>query len=139
MVYFFSEDIEPPKIGKGKIRNWIKEVIESYDKKAGEICIIFCSDSYLLEMNQKYLNHNYFTDIITFNYNDDNILSGDIFISIDTVKKNAKSFNVNFLQEIHRVIIHGILHLVGFDDANDKQKMQMRKKENEALSKLNNG
>jgi rRNA maturation RNase YbeY len=139
VVYFFSEDIKPPKIKKREIRSWIKEVIASYDKKTGEICIIFCSDSFLLEMNKKYLNHKYFTDIITFNYNKDNILSGDIFISIDTVKKNAKYYNVQFLQEIRRVIIHGILHLVGFDDANDKQRKQMRNEENKALSILENG
>lgn len=94
---------------------------------------IFVSDEKLLEVNKQFLSHDYYTDIITFDYVEDNVISGDIYISIDRIKENAKKFNVTFDNELHRVIIHGVLHLLGYKDHNPKDEKQMRKEENEAL------
>ena len=102
-------------------------------KILGDISIIFVSDSYLLEMNQKYLNHDYYTDIITFDYCEMNIVSGDLFISVDRVQENADTFNVDFLTELHRVMIHGVLHLCGYKDKSDDEERLMRELENKYL------
>lgn len=102
-------------------------------KIIGDISIIFVSDSYLLEMNQKYLNHDYFTDIITFDYCEMNIVSGDLFISLDRVHENAETFNVDFLTELHRVMIHGLLHLCGYKDKTLEEEGLMRELENKYL------
>lgn len=136
MINFFSQDIEKPKLQFTKIKGWVKDVITSFNLKEGNISVIFCSDSYLLEMNKKYLDHNYFTDIITFNYNSNNIISGDIFISVETVNRNSSFYDVTFKHELLRVIIHGILHLIGFDDANEMLQKKMREEEDKALSLL---
>lgn len=118
------------------IIQWIKSIIKKHSKLLGDISYIFCSDDYLLKINQEHLNHNYYTDIITFDYTKDEIISGDIFISIDRVKDNAKNFNQEFNQELARVIIHGILHLLGFKDKSKEEAQLMRKKEEEALNLL---
>lgn len=118
---------------KDKIIAWITEVIENEGFKLGDIHYIFCSDEYILETNQKYLNHNYTTDIITFDYTTRHKISGDIIISIPTVSMNAERFNVSFFQELLRVIIHGILHLVGYKDGSKAEKEEMRKAENLSL------
>ena len=112
---------------------WLKMVAESEVKKLGNICIIFCSDNYILDVNIKFLGHDYFTDIITFDYCEGNLISGDIFISLDTVRSNAKDYNTSFTEELHRVIIHGILHLIGFKDKTLSEAQLMRQKENDAL------
>lgn len=134
-VHFFSEDI-PFKLPN--IRNtthWIKAVITREGKELGSLNFIFCSDSYLLEVNQQYLNHNTLTDIITFDGREEaDQIAGDIFISVDRVKENASKFGVTFLDELHRVIIHGVLHLIGYNDKKPKQKELMREKESECLS-----
>lgn len=114
---------------KRYLKSCIKEIINRENFNLGNISIIFCSDDYLLQINQKYLNHDYFTDIITFNYNEKKIISGDIFISIDRVGENAKEFSTDFSSELYRVIFHGILHLVGYDDIADSEKLLMREKE----------
>lgn len=134
MINFFNEDIDFPKINLKKTREWINKIILYYQKEEGDLNYIFCSDQYLIEINKKFLNHNYFTDIISFNYNEKNDIAGDIFISIDTVSVNSKEYQVSFVNELHRVMIHGVLHLLGFDDKTDEQKIVMRQKENEALN-----
>ena len=134
-ILFFAEDIRFLLKDKKKIRNWINFSIQAEGKSIGTVNIIFCSDSYLLELNQKYLNHDTFTDIITFDYSDqaENI-SGEIFISIDRIKENAKKFQVPFYNELHRVIIHGFLHLAGYKDKSRKDKLLMTSKEDYYLS-----
>jgi rRNA maturation RNase YbeY len=118
---------------KSLIKNWIKEIIRNNGKIAGDLNIIFMSDDQLLEMNRNYLRHNYYTDIITFNYNSENKISGDICISTDRVSENSILFNSTFEGELHRVIIHGILHLLGYDDKSTIQKQKMRELEDDAL------
>lgn len=133
-INYQSQDIKFVLKEKRKVSKWINDVIKSHQKKLGNVSYIFCSNQYILELNQQYLNHNYFTDIITFDYCQDNIVEGDIFISIDTVLDNSHRFKTNFNDELLRVIIHGVLHLVGFSDKTAKQQKQMRVLEDEALS-----
>ncbi|MBQ4420106.1 MAG: rRNA maturation RNase YbeY [Bacteroidales bacterium] len=116
-----------------KIKRWIKQVVENAGFRLGSVSYIFCSDEKILEVNKQYLNHDFYTDIITFDYVEKDTINGDIFISTDRVKENASQFNVPFEEELHRVIIHGILHLLGHQDHTPKEEKQMRKKENEAL------
>ncbi|MFA9391464.1 MAG: rRNA maturation RNase YbeY [Prolixibacteraceae bacterium] len=134
MVNFFNEDVAFKLKGIIRLRKWISEICKLHDKSLGELSYILCSNQYILKINKDFLNHNYFTDIITFNYNEGNKISGDIFISIETVKENSIDYNVSFENELRRVIIHGILHLIGFDDKTDDQKLIMRQKEDEALN-----
>ena len=136
MINYFNEDTKIPKFQRRLYSNWIKSIVNKYGYKLGEINYIFCSDKYILEINRQYLNHDYFTDIITFNYNNDKLISSDIYISIDTVAKNAEYYYVKFENELNRVMIHGILHLLGFDDKSEDEKIVMRKKEDEALDFL---
>ncbi len=133
MINFFNEDIAAPRIEKAKIKRWIKSIVDSFNYKIGDINFIFCSNNYILDINIKYLSHNYFTDIITFNFNEQNKISGDIFISLETVQSNSMEYEVTFTEELNRVMIHGILHLLGFDDATDEEKLIMRTKETEAI------
>jgi len=133
-INYQSQDIKFVLKEKRKISRWINDVIKSHQKKLGNVSYIFCSNEYILELNQKYLNHNYFTDIITFDYCSDNKVEGDIFISVDTVLDNSHRFKTNFNDELLRVIIHGVLHLVGFSDKTAKQQKQMRVLEDKALS-----
>lgn len=116
---------------KSEYADWINRVIVSEGFVVGQIDYIFCTDDYLLELNQEYLNHDTFTDIITFDYKDGKTLSGDIFISTDRVQENAVKFDVEFLNELRRVMSHGILHLVGFGDKTKEEKLIMREKEEE--------
>ena len=133
-IIYQSEGTNFPAIKRRKLSRWIKQVASLYGKKVDEIAYIFCSDNVILKMNLQYLQHNYYTDIITFDYSENNTISGDIFISVDTVKSNAKKFETDFEQELNRVIIHGILHLCGLKDETEEEKNMMREKENEALS-----
>ena len=125
-------------IKKREVTKWIKDVAASYDKKVGDVSYIFCSDEKILEINKAYLQHDYYTDIITFDYTDENVISGDIFISLDTVESNAKEFNTDYLEELHRIIIHGILHLCGINDKGPGEREYMTECENKALSLLLN-
>ena len=111
------------------LSNWLKQVVIQEKKIFGEIVCIFCDDKYLLEKNIKYLNHDYLTDVITFNYCEDRTVSGDILISVERVRENAKSYNVSFFTEIKRVIVHGLLHLLGYDDKTNSSKKEMTEKE----------
>ena len=132
----FYEDIHPLLLQKTFIKKHIKRLINSELKEYGEISLIFCSDKYLLEMNRRYLNHDYFTDIITFDYVENNIISGDLFISVDRVKENANAFGVKFSEELFRVIIHGVLHLIGYNDKTGEEKKIMKEKEDLYLSEV---
>jgi len=133
VINFFNEDIDLLQLPFPIIKRWIKNIIANFDHKTGDISFIFCSDNYLLNINQSYLNHDYYTDIITFNYNFDKVVSGDIFISVDTVRLNAVEFNVSEQDEFLRVIIHGILHLLGFNDQIEIETIEMRLQENKAI------
>lgn len=137
-IHYCVEDVSSPKIQKRKITNWIKDTIVSEGKITGDISFIFCSDDYLLEVNKQYLDHDYFTDIITFDYVADNIISGDIFISCDRVKENASEFKIEYLYELSRIIIHGVLHLLGYKDKSKKDKALMTQKEDFYLKVLSN-
>lgn len=133
-ISFHSESITFSLENKDDVVVWIKETISAENKILGEVSYIFCSDEYLYEMNVEHLNHDTYTDIITFNYCENNTISADIFISIDRVKENAKTYKVEFVDELHRVIIHGILHLVGYNDKSDEQQKEMTSREDFYLS-----
>lgn len=134
MVRYFSEDIKFDFNGKSLNNKWLKFVAESEIRRIGNINIIFCSDNYILDVNMKYLQHDYFTDIITFDYCESDILSGDLFISIDSVRENAVFYGTEFSEELNRVIVHGLLHLIGYDDHSDSEQKTMRAKEDYYLS-----
>lgn len=137
MINFFSEQVKPPRLNKKKITFLIKSIALDFKKKVGNISVVFTSDEYLLEMNKKYLSHDYYTDIITFNYNEENKVSGDLFISIDRIKENALTINQSSDIELLRIIIHGFLHLTGLNDKSVKEKTEMTKFENLYLEKYN--
>lgn len=128
------EDVDDLSLNDIDLTNWISKVCVDENYNLGDISLIFCSDEYLLDMNRTHLDHDYYTDIITFDYTDNQIVSGDLFISIDRVRDNASDFNVSFEHELHRVIIHGVLHLCGYKDKSDDEEKLMRTKENNALS-----
>lgn len=134
MIRYFQEDTD--FVFKHKLLNnkWLKFVAESEVRKLGEIGIIFCSDNYILDVNMKYLQHDYFTDIITFDYCERNTLSGDLFISVDSVRDNADFYGTEFEDELNRVIVHGLLHLIGYDDHSESEQKMMRSKEDYYLS-----
>ncbi|TAE80068.1 MAG: rRNA maturation RNase YbeY [Bacteroidetes bacterium] len=133
-ICFNSIDIKTSIHYKTILRKWVTETISTEGKTPGEISFNFCSDDYLLEINRTYLNHDYYTDIITFELNEGSLVIGDIYISIDRVKENAESLNVPYQTELHRVMIHGILHLCGYKDKGKKDAKQMRDKEDYYLS-----
>ena len=134
MISYYFEDTD--FVFKGKTRNnkWLRLVAESEIRRIGQISIIFCSDNYILDVNQQYLNHDYFTDIITFDYCEGDKLSGDLFISVDSVAENALEYGTEFSDELNRVIVHGVLHLIGYDDYDEDDIAQMRSKEDYYLS-----
>lgn len=136
MAIQFSFQTNYPLKSRTKIKQWIKQVIEAKGKKTGNITYIFCDDEYLLEVNKQYLQHDYYTDVITFDYVENDLISGDIFISTDRVRENALAFGSSETEELHRVIIHGALHLLGLKDKSEKEASQMRQAENEALKLL---
>lgn len=136
-VFFHTESINFSFNRRRLFKKWIAQLVESYDKSPGSINIIFTSNEYLLSVNQKYLNHNYFTDVITFEYNEENIISGDIFVSVEQVKANHAGYNSSFDIELSRVVIHGVLHLLGFKDSTKQESVEIRKQEDEALDLLN--
>lgn len=138
MVTYQTEGVEMPKIKKRETTAWIKAVAESYGKRTGEIAYIFCSDEKILEVNRQFLQHDYFTDIITFDYTEGKRISGDIFISLDTVQSNAEQYGTDYDTELHRVIIHGILHLVGINDKGPGEREIMEAAEDAALELLAN-
>ncbi len=134
-INYFFEEIKEFNTGI-KTTDWISQTIINEGKTVGEINIIFCNDEYLLKINQEHLTHDYYTDIITFDYSENNLISGDLFISKDRVEENAEEYKVSFENELNRVIIHGILHLIGYNDKSESEIKEMRTKENYYLDKL---
>jgi probable rRNA maturation factor len=133
-ILFFTEDIKKPNFHLKVTVNWLKSCIAKYKKKAGSINYILCSDEYLRAINNQYLNHDYYTDIITFNNSVNDVLSADIYISIERVIDNAEKYKVSFINEFNRVMVHGILHLIGYNDGSDSEKQHMRIEEDICLS-----
>lgn len=137
MITFQAENIALPKIKIRDAKNWIKRVADNYGKKIGDIHYLFCDDEKILEVNRQFLSHDFYTDIITFDYSAEKSISGDIVISLDTVHSNSQKYNTDFMEELHRVIIHGILHLCGIDDKTEADSLKMREAENNALKLIN--
>ena len=136
-ISYYTENVNLPKKFRKRIATqWIKEIIQNHQKKLGDIGYLFCDDEKILEINRQYLQSDYYTDIITFDYSEGIVLSGDVYISIDTVKSNSEKFSTDFLEELHRVIIHGILHLCGIKDKTVDEQMQMTLEEDKALEIL---
>jgi len=135
-IDFYFEDIQPFSIHSKHIQKYIKALVNSELRKCGDISVIFCSDDHLLEMNKQYLNHDYYTDIITFDYVEDNVISGDLFISFDRIVDNAEELDIELIKEVYRVVFHGVLHLVGYKDKTDEEQNLMTEKENYYLSEV---
>lgn len=134
MVTYNTDGVRMPDIKKRATTAWIKAVAATYGKKVGEIGYMFVNDERILEVNREYLGHDYYTDIITFDYDEGNVLNGDLVISLDTVRTNAEQFHKSYEEELHRVIIHGILHLCGLNDKGPGERELMEAAENRALS-----
>lgn len=133
-IQIVCERVELPSIDLAKIANWIEEVAKSHDRIVGPLTYIFCDDEKIIEVNRQFLQHDYYTDIITFDYSRGKRISGDMFISLDTVASNAEVLGVSYDAELHRVIIHGVLHLCGIDDKGEGEREIMEGFENEALA-----
>ena len=133
MITYQTEGVRMPNIKKRQTTQWIKAVAASYGKRVGDIGYLFCSDEHILDVNREYLGHDYYTDIITFDYCEGDLLSGDIVISLDTVRTNAELFHKPYEEELHRVIIHGILHLCGINDKGPGEREKMEAAEDRAL------
>ncbi len=129
MIYYHNEDVSFQLKNKLLLRDWIKITAQQESKIVGDINYIFVSDEYLLKLNNEALNHDFYTDIITFDYCENNRISGDLFISVDRVKENAELLHTTFIDELHRVMIHGVLHLCGYGDKSSKEEKLMRSKE----------
>ena len=134
MITYNTEGVKMPKIRKRENTAWVKAVAASYGKKVGEVAYIFVGDEKILEVNRQYLQHDYYTDIITFDYTEGDVISGDLFISLDTVRTNAEQVGASYEQELDRVIIHGILHLCGINDKGPGEREVMEAAENKALA-----
>ena len=136
MITYNVIDVKMPEISHRETTKWVRAVAASYGKRVGEVAYVFCNDDKILEVNRQSLKHDYFTDIITFDYCEGDMLSGDLFISLDTVRTNAELFHKTYDDELHRVIIHGILHLVGINDKGPGEREIMEAAENKALDLL---
>ena len=134
MIRYFQEDIRFDLKQKMQNNRWLKMVAGSEMRRIGAVNIIFCSDNYILDVNMRYLQHDYFTDIITFDYCEGDKLSGDLFISVDSVRENALYYGTEFEDELNRVMVHGLLHLIGYDDHTEEEQKVMREKEDYYLS-----
>ena len=135
-ITFQSEGIEHPQINEAELSSWIESVAKKHKRDTGEISYLFCDDEKILEVNQEYLNHDFYTDIITFDYSEENTISGDIIISLQTVQSNSQMYQTDYSEELHRVIIHGILHLCGLKDSTEEDEKAMRAAENSVLEML---
>ena len=134
MITYEAEGVKFPNISKRETSNWIRRVAATYGKKIGDVAYLFVNDDKILETNNEFLGNDYYTDIITFDYCEGNTLSGDLFISIDTVRENAVEYGVEFEDELHRVIVHGLLHLIGYDDQTPEEQKVIHAKEDYYLS-----
>ena len=135
MIQYHCDQVEMPTLDERKVSKWIKSVAADYGFSVGQINYIFCSDERELAVNREFLGHDYYTDVITFDYSTESVLNGDIFISLDTVRSNAEMVGVTFEQELLRILIHGVLHLTGQGDKTPETKAQMTEKENRALAR----
>ncbi|MDD7304413.1 MAG: rRNA maturation RNase YbeY [Bacteroidaceae bacterium] len=133
MIAFHTEGVSLPPIHEQDIRQWVSRVAQAHGRRVGDINYVFVNDDRILEVNKEFLQHDYYTDIITFDYDEADIISGDLYISLDTVRTNAGQLGVSYLQELHRVIIHGVLHLCGINDKGPGEREIMEQHENEAL------
>ena len=136
MISYQTDGVKMPAIKRRETTAWIKKVAASHGRKVGDIAYIFCNDEKILEVNRQYLQHDYYTDIITFDYDEDDVISGDLFISLDTVRTNAEQVGATYEEELHRVIIHGILHLCEINDKGPGEREIMEENENKALAML---
>lgn len=134
MISYNAEGVKFPDIHRRETSKWIRKVATLYGKKIGEVGYLFCDDEKILAVNNEFLGHDYYTDIITFDYSEGDVLNGDIVISLDTVRTNAEKFHKEYCEELHRVIIHGILHLCGINDKGKGEREIMETAENNALS-----
>ncbi len=134
MISYLNDGVKMPAIKRRGVSAWVKAVAQSYGKKVGDIAYIFCNDEKILEVNKEYLQHDYYTDIITFDYCDGDTISGDLFISLDTVRSNSELVGATYEQELYRVIIHGILHLCGINDKAPGEREIMEAAEDKALA-----
>ena len=134
MITYNAEGVKFPKIKRRETTAWIRRVADTYGKKVGEVGYLFCDDEHILDVNREYLGHDYYTDIITFDYCEDDTLNGDLVISLDTVRTNAEMLGKDYDEELHRVIIHGILHLCGQNDKGPGEREQMEAAEDRALA-----
>ena len=133
-ISFHNESVNNKTPSKRLLKAWIKEFVSNHGKKVGELAFVFCSDEKILEINQNFLQHDYYTDIITFDYSEGEVISGDIFISVERVLENAASHQVDYNTELLRVISHGVLHLIGFQDKEEKKKVEMKRNEDLCMS-----
>lgn len=136
MIDFYCEGVEMPPINQTDTRHWVEQVAQSHGRRTGQINYIFVNDERILEVNLEFLGHDYYTDIITFDYDEADIISGDLYISLDTVRTNAALVGATYEQELHRVIIHGVLHLCGINDKGPGEREIMETNENQALALL---
>lgn len=136
MISYQTDGIKFPDIKRRPTSQWLRAVAETYGKKIGELAYIFCNDEKILEVNRQYLQHDYYTDIITFDYTEGNTINGDLFISLDTVASNAEQQHTTYNEELHRVIVHGVLHLCGINDKGPGEREIMEQAENRALQLL---
>ena len=136
MITYSAENVRFPKIKRRETTAWIRRVAATYGKTVGEVGYLFCNDEKILEVNREYLGHDYYTDIITFDYDEGDQINGDLVISLDTVRTNAEQFGKDYDEELHRVIIHGILHLCGLNDKGPGEREKMEAAENKALELL---
>lgn len=137
-IFFHTLDADPRLQHKNALKRWISECISGENKKPGTVNVIFCSDEHLLEMNRTHLNHEYYTDIITFDFSQENVVSGDLYISLDRVKENAKTNSSSLQNETYRVIIHGVMHLCGYKDKQKNEIVLMRQQEEKCLAQIQN-
>ena len=133
-ISFHNESVNNKTPSKRLLKAWIKEFVSNHGKKVGELAFVFCSDEKILEINQNFLQHDYYTDIITFDYSEGEVISGDIFISVERVLENAASHQVDYNTELLRVLSHGVLHLIGFQDKEEKKKVEMKRNEDLCMS-----
>lgn len=137
MIEFYSDEaIAEPRLHKTIVRNWLAQVAEQHGKRVGSLCYQFCGDERILEVNREFLQHDYYTDIITFDESRGERIAGDMLISLDTVATNAELMGVSYAEELHRVLVHGVLHLCGYGDKSEAEEQRMRQMEDEALALL---
>ncbi|MCQ2328342.1 MAG: rRNA maturation RNase YbeY [Paludibacteraceae bacterium] len=137
MLHFVTENIDMPPINPARIENWLRRVAAGYGFALGDITYIFCDDNRILEVNRQFLQHDYYTDVITFDYTTPGRVSGDIYLSLETIRSNAEMVGVDYMDEVHRILVHGLLHLTGQGDKTPETKAVMTEKEDKALAIIN--